>query len=75
MATLEGALGLDERHDRAVAVGGQLHSEYTAKVGKPNSRHARITRTAISPRLTIKTFMRQSAYCVSVTEPDNPTAS
>src|SRR5258708_4057657 len=31
-------------------------SEYTATVGIPSSRHARMTRTAISPRLATRTF-------------------
>src|SRR5688572_16233178 len=32
-------------------------SEYTATVWMPSSRHARITRSAISPRLAIRTFL------------------
>src|SRR5919201_2319522 len=32
-------------------------SEYTATVGRPISRHARITRTAISPRFATRTFI------------------
>src|SRR5215471_12128038 len=32
-------------------------SEYTATVGIPSSRHARMTRTAISPRFAISTFI------------------
>src|SRR5262245_31591816 len=31
-------------------------SEYTATVAIPSSRHARMTRTAISPRFAIRTF-------------------
>src|SRR5690348_7260833 len=32
-------------------------SEYTATVCTPSSRHARMTRSAISPRLAIRTFL------------------
>src|SRR6266542_3947439 len=32
-------------------------SEYTATVWTPSSRHARITRSAISPRLAIRIFL------------------
>src|SRR5215831_2393809 len=33
-------------------------SEYTATVGMPSSRQARMTRTAISPRFAIRSFTR-----------------
>src|SRR5258706_1696908 len=36
-------------------------SEYTATVCTPSSRQARMTRSAISPRLAIKTFLNTSA--------------
>src|SRR6267142_1498180 len=32
-------------------------SEYTAPVSSPSSRHARMTRRAISPRLAMRTFL------------------
>src|SRR5688572_28467953 len=35
-------------------------SEYTATVWMPSSRQARITRSAISPRLAIRTFLNMS---------------
>src|SRR3954466_9524114 len=35
-------------------------SEYTATVWMPSSRHARMTRSAISPRLAIRTFLNIS---------------
>src|SRR3954462_11688525 len=36
-------------------------SEYTATVWMPSSRQARMTRSAISPRLAIRTFLNMSA--------------
>src|SRR5689334_25233840 len=36
-------------------------SEYTATVSSPSSRHARITRSAISPRLAMSTFLNIGA--------------
>src|SRR6476646_6711498 len=36
-------------------------SEYTATVCTPSSRHARMTRSAISPRLAIKTLLNMGA--------------
>ena len=36
-------------------------SEYTATVCTPSSRHARITRSAISPRLAMRTFLNTGA--------------
>jgi hypothetical protein len=36
--------------------------EYTATVGMFNSRQARIIRTAISPRLAIKTLLNNSHH-------------
>src|SRR5688572_3484705 len=46
-------------------------SEYTATVCTPSSRHARMTRSAISPRFAIRTFLntgaprgRRSFHCV-----------
>src|SRR4051794_39296185 len=38
-------------------------SEYTATVCTPSSRHARMTRSAISPRLAISTFLNTGAPC------------
>src|SRR5947209_4882300 len=35
-------------------------SEYTATDAMPNSRQARITRTAISPRLAIRIFLKRA---------------
>src|SRR6185437_7095521 len=37
-------------------------SEYTATEGMPSSRQARITRTAISPRLAIRIFLNMKTY-------------
>src|SRR5262252_1221654 len=37
-------------------------SEYTATVSTPSSRHARITRTAISPRLATRIFLKSFAF-------------
>ena len=37
------------------------HSEYTATGDTPISRHARITRTAISPRLAMRTFFMNTS--------------
>src|SRR5438046_782143 len=37
-------------------------SECTATVSMPSSRQARITRTAISPRLAVKTFLNRNAF-------------
>src|SRR5262249_48741715 len=39
-------------------------SEYTATAGIPSSRHARMTRTAISPRFAISTFT--TSFCHGV---------
>src|SRR5215203_2981602 len=36
-------------------------SEYTATVCTPSSRHARMTRSAISPRLAMRTFLNTGA--------------
>src|SRR5437763_10009382 len=37
-------------------------SEYTAAVGMPSSRHARMTRIAISPRFAIKIFLKSLLF-------------
>src|SRR4030095_1901014 len=46
---------------RRTCSASRSHSENTATVPSPISRHARMTRTAISPRLAIRTFITPRA--------------
>ena len=47
-------------------------TEYTATVCSPSSRHARITRTAISPRLATSTLVKPTVGVLAVA--DDPAA-
>ena len=61
-----GRRGRRPRRPARTCRASRSRSEYTATLATPSSRHVRMTRTAISPRLAIRTLLSTSRHSDSV---------